>query len=145
NLVGNAIKFTPSGEVGVRLQVAAKTAREVVLHGLVRDTGVGIAPDKQEIIFEAFRQADASRARKYGGTGLGVTVPSRLGGAVGGGGRARWAGAARYISPPASASAAATTWRRTPSGRRGLWRPTTRRGCACWWPRTTRSTGRCWT
>jgi CheY-like chemotaxis protein len=84
NLVGNAIKFTPAGEVSVQLSVAAKTAREAVLHGTVRDTGVGVAPEMQEVIFEAFRQADASRARKYGGTGLGLTITSRLVGLMGG-------------------------------------------------------------
>jgi two-component system, sensor histidine kinase and response regulator len=84
NLVGNAIKFTTHGEVSVRLSLTAKTAREAVLHGVVRDTGVGIAADKQEIIFEAFRQADPSRARKFGGTGLGLTITSRLLGLMGG-------------------------------------------------------------
>jgi CheY-like chemotaxis protein len=78
NLVGNAIKFTKAGEVIVRLGVESMTAVEVVLRGSVRDTGVGIAPEIQEMIFEAFRQADASRARKFGGTGLGLTITSRL-------------------------------------------------------------------
>jgi PAS domain S-box-containing protein len=78
NLVGNAIKFTPTGSVSVRLALAARTGREVVLHGSVHDTGVGIPPDKQEAIFEAFRQADNTRTRKFGGTGLGLTISSRL-------------------------------------------------------------------
>src|SRR5262249_5876713 len=84
NLVGNAIKFTTHGEVSVRLSLAAKTASDAILHGSVRDSGVGIAPDKQEVIFEAFRQADPSRARKFGGTGLGLTITSRLIGLMGG-------------------------------------------------------------
>ncbi len=84
NLVGNAIKFTHKGEVTVRLGLAARTARDVILHGTVRDTGIGIAHEKQEAIFEAFSQADGSRARKFGGTGLGLTIASRLVGLMGG-------------------------------------------------------------
>jgi signal transduction histidine kinase/CheY-like chemotaxis protein len=78
NLVGNALKFTEKGEVGVRLGVAEQPAGEVLLHGAVRDTGIGIPPQKQEEIFEAFCQVDSSRARKYGGTGLGLTITARL-------------------------------------------------------------------
>jgi signal transduction histidine kinase/CheY-like chemotaxis protein len=84
NLVGNAIKFTPAGEVAVRLSLAARTPREVVLRGAVRDTGIGIPQDKQEVIFEAFGQADSSRSRTFGGTGLGLTITSRLVGLMGG-------------------------------------------------------------
>jgi signal transduction histidine kinase/ActR/RegA family two-component response regulator len=78
NLVGNAIKFTPTGSVSVRIAVAARTGRQVVLHGTVTDTGIGIPPDKREAIFEAFRQADNTRTRRHGGTGLGLTISSRL-------------------------------------------------------------------
>jgi signal transduction histidine kinase/ActR/RegA family two-component response regulator len=78
NLVGNAIKFTPLGEVTLSLDVVARTSREVVLRGAVRDTGIGIPQDQLEAIFEAFRQVDGSRARRYGGTGLGLTIASRL-------------------------------------------------------------------
>jgi PAS domain S-box-containing protein len=78
NLIGNAIKFTPLGEVHFSLDVAAHTSREVVLRGCVRDTGIGIPADQLSLIFEAFSQVDGSRARKYGGTGLGLTIASRL-------------------------------------------------------------------
>jgi signal transduction histidine kinase/CheY-like chemotaxis protein len=77
NLVGNAIKFTEHGEV--LLSVSAEgTGEAAELHFEVRDTGIGIAPDKQEAIFEAFRQADSSITRQHGGTGLGLTISSRI-------------------------------------------------------------------
>jgi two-component system, sensor histidine kinase and response regulator len=80
NLVGNAIKFTERGEIDV--QVACKMSdapdRPVAVHFAVRDTGVGIPRDKQGQIFEAFSQADGSMTRKYGGTGLGLTICKRL-------------------------------------------------------------------
>ncbi len=80
NLVGNAIKFTDQGEVVVRVEVAANLAPDgdVGLHVIVSDTGIGISPDKQETIFRAFEQEDASTTRKYGGTGLGLTIAARL-------------------------------------------------------------------
>jgi len=78
NLVGNAIKFTEHGEVGLRIAVDSKTPDELRLHFVIADTGVGIAPEKQKLIFEAFSQADGSTARKFGGTGLGLTISSRL-------------------------------------------------------------------
>jgi PAS domain S-box-containing protein len=78
NLIGNAIKFTESGEVGLRATVDSRTPAELQLHFIVLDTGVGIAPEKQKLIFEAFSQADGSTARKFGGTGLGLTISSRL-------------------------------------------------------------------
>jgi signal transduction histidine kinase/CheY-like chemotaxis protein/HAMP domain-containing protein len=76
NLVGNAIKFTSEGEVAVTVQAGAKGAR--LLHFTVTDTGIGIAPDKQQVIFEPFSQADSSTTRRYGGTGLGLTISTRL-------------------------------------------------------------------
>jgi signal transduction histidine kinase/ActR/RegA family two-component response regulator len=78
NLCDNAIKFTQAGSVGVELAWAgeATTGYEVKLR--VSDTGVGIAPDKQKLIFSAFSQADTSITRQYGGTGLGLTISARL-------------------------------------------------------------------
>jgi PAS domain S-box-containing protein len=84
NLVGNAIKFTEHGEVGLKIGVDSSTPEELLLHFIVEDTGVGIAPEKQALIFDAFSQADASTARKFGGTGLGLTICSRLVALMGG-------------------------------------------------------------
>jgi len=78
NLVGNAIKFTDIGDVVVYVSADARTEQEATLHFRVVDTGIGIAPDKQQVIFEAFRQADSSSTRKYGGTGLGLSICSQL-------------------------------------------------------------------
>lgn len=81
NLVGNAIKFTEEGQVSVHIELDERRPSDedrVCLHFAVTDTGEGIAPEKQEVIFEAFRQADASSTRKYGGTGLGLTIASQL-------------------------------------------------------------------
>jgi two-component system sensor histidine kinase/response regulator len=84
NITGNAIKFTERGEV--ELQVAVETAHEgdVVLRFLIRDTGIGIPPEKQAGIFDAFSQADGSMTRRFGGTGLGLTISSRLANIMGG-------------------------------------------------------------
>ncbi len=78
NLVGNAIKFTDKGEVTVEVHKETQSAEQVRLHFTVTDTGVGIPPDKHELIFGAFVQADRSTSRKYGGTGLGLAISSRL-------------------------------------------------------------------
>ena len=78
NLVGNAIKFTNQGEVAVKVQVEAQDARDLVLRFTVSDTGIGIAENKREKIFDPFAQADTSTTRKYGGTGLGLTISVRL-------------------------------------------------------------------
>ena len=78
NLVGNAIKFTTSGEVVVRVLTASAGRGEVALDVSVTDTGVGIPPEKQRAIFDAFTQADSSMTRTYGGTGLGLTISTRL-------------------------------------------------------------------
>jgi two-component system, sensor histidine kinase and response regulator len=78
NLVGNAVKFTDEGEVVVDVEPEELTDEEVLLHVRVRDTGPGIPPERQEDIFEAFRQADASTTRRFGGTGLGLSISQRL-------------------------------------------------------------------
>jgi PAS domain S-box-containing protein len=78
NLVSNAVKFTDAGEVGVEIVVAERTTDEVVLRCTVRDTGIGVPEDKRREIFDAFVQADASTTRRYGGTGLGLTISAQL-------------------------------------------------------------------
>lgn len=78
NLVGNAVKFTPRGEVIVSAAVQSEEPGEVVLEFAVADTGIGIAQDDQTRIFAPFTQADASSTRQYGGTGLGLTITRRL-------------------------------------------------------------------
>jgi PAS domain S-box-containing protein len=78
NLVGNAIKFTDAGEINVRVRLQVHDDVHCVLHFSVHDTGIGIAPDRHEHIFNPFAQADSSTTRQYGGTGLGLTICSRL-------------------------------------------------------------------
>jgi len=78
NLIGNAIKFTNKGEVALRVKNDVRKGDLLLLHFTVADTGIGIAETKRESIFEAFTQADSSTTRKYGGTGLGLTISTRL-------------------------------------------------------------------
>lgn len=74
NLVGNAFKFTSQGAIRVHLQLGEAAGGKVGLHFSVRDTGIGIAPDKRRHIFTPFEQADMSTTRRYGGTGLGLAI-----------------------------------------------------------------------
>jgi signal transduction histidine kinase/ActR/RegA family two-component response regulator len=78
NLLSNAIKFTAAGSVRVEVGVESGDGPGVLFRFAVIDTGLGVPADKQAFIFEAFRQADGSHTRKYGGTGLGLTICSRL-------------------------------------------------------------------
>jgi two-component system, sensor histidine kinase and response regulator len=84
NLLGNAIKFTEKGEVEVRVETESRDKEGVCLHIAIRDTGIGIPPEKQRPIFDAFTQADIGTTRQYGGTGLGLAIASRLVGMMGG-------------------------------------------------------------
>ena len=84
NLIGNAIKFTHTGSVTLQIRKDAEDEQNCTLRFLVRDSGIGIASDKMEHIFDAFTQADASTTRKYGGTGLGLTICKRLAELMGG-------------------------------------------------------------
>jgi CheY-like chemotaxis protein len=78
NLVGNAIKFTSAGYVELQVTVCSSAEKDVELLFVVKDTGIGIAPDKLQSVFEAFTQADGSITRQYGGTGLGLAICTRL-------------------------------------------------------------------
>ncbi len=78
NLVGNAIKFTEQGEVLVDISCVEQKHSGLVVRFAVTDTGIGIPPEKQKLIFEAFAQADSSTTRRFGGTGLGLAISSRL-------------------------------------------------------------------
>ena len=78
NLVSNAIKFTERGEVVVSVDVESESDQEAMIHVSVRDTGIGIPKEKQQLIFDAFSQADGSTTRKYGGTGLGLSICGQL-------------------------------------------------------------------
>jgi len=84
NLVSNAIKFTPKGSVTLQIRNDAEEERSVTLRFLVRDSGIGIAADKLEHIFEPFTQADSSTTRTYGGTGLGLAICKQLAALMGG-------------------------------------------------------------
>ena len=85
NLAGNAVKFTERGWVEIGVSAAPAGADCMLLTFVVRDTGIGIATDNLECIFEAFSQADGSMTRRFGGTGLGLTISSRLAAMMGGG------------------------------------------------------------
>ncbi|MBI5586110.1 MAG: response regulator [Deltaproteobacteria bacterium] len=84
NLTGNALKFTPAGEISVRAGLVSETDAEAVLRFSVKDTGIGIPADKQGLLFQKFTQADASTSRRYGGTGLGLAISKQLAEMMGG-------------------------------------------------------------
>ena len=84
NLGNNAIKFTSKGEVVIEAKAELETDDRLKIRVEVRDTGIGIPPDKIELLFTAFQQADASTTRRFGGTGLGLTISKRLAGLMGG-------------------------------------------------------------
>ena len=78
NLIGNAIKFTEKGEIQLSAELDSSTSKTALIHFFVKDTGVGIAKDRQEQVFERFTQEDTSVTRKYGGAGLGTTISKQL-------------------------------------------------------------------
>ena len=78
NLIGNAIKFTEHGEILLKVDLAEMSPGKAELHFSISDTGVGIPAEKQQLIFQAFSQEDTSITRRYGGTGLGLTISSRI-------------------------------------------------------------------
>ena len=84
NLISNAIKFTHAGEVNVNVTLAEDNGERVILRFEVKDTGIGIPPDKQAGLFSAFNQADDSVSRKFGGTGLGLSISKQLAELMGG-------------------------------------------------------------
>jgi len=84
NLIANAIKFTPAGEVGVTVAARAMDAPHHEIHFAVRDTGIGISPAQFDRLFKVFSQVDASTTRRYGGTGLGLAICKRLAELMGG-------------------------------------------------------------
>jgi CheY-like chemotaxis protein len=84
NLLGNAVKFTDRGRVELRVDSRPTGSDQLLLAFAVADTGIGILPEHREVIFEAFRQADSSTTRQFGGTGLGLTISARLVAMMGG-------------------------------------------------------------
>ena len=84
NLAGNAVKFTQQGEIAVRASLLSESSTEAVLRFSVRDTGIGIPKEKQQLLFQEFTQADASTTRQYGGTGLGLAISKQLAVRMGG-------------------------------------------------------------
>jgi PAS domain S-box-containing protein len=84
NLISNAIKFTATGDIVVWLTTIINTPEQITLRASVRDTGIGIAPEKQNLLFNQFSQVDASTTRQYGGTGLGLAIARQLSELMGG-------------------------------------------------------------
>jgi CheY-like chemotaxis protein/HPt (histidine-containing phosphotransfer) domain-containing protein len=84
NLAGNAVKFTAKGEIAVLVSLLSENSDDVVLRFSIKDTGIGIAADKQQMLFQKFTQADSSTSRKFGGTGLGLAISKQLSEMMGG-------------------------------------------------------------
>ncbi|MCP4715592.1 MAG: hypothetical protein GY868_10790, partial [Deltaproteobacteria bacterium] len=84
NLMGNAAKFTDSGEIELALDVEQETDESVLVHAVVRDTGIGIPADRVRDVFNLFEQADEATTRKFGGTGLGLAISKKIAGLMGG-------------------------------------------------------------
>ncbi|HEY1756499.1 MAG TPA: PAS domain S-box protein [Bryobacteraceae bacterium] len=84
NLVGNAVKFTAHGSVGVRATLEHLDASEAIVKFSVADSGIGMSPEQKRVVFEPFRQADGSTTRRYGGTGLGLAISRQLASLMGG-------------------------------------------------------------
>ena len=84
NLTGNSVKFTPAGEVAVRVSLIEENENAVLLRFSVRDTGIGISENKIKLLFNKFSQVDASTTRQYGGTGLGLAISKQLAELMGG-------------------------------------------------------------
>ncbi len=78
NLMGNSAKFTEKGELELTINVEEENEKEITLHCLIRDTGIGINPNKCDSIFEAFKQEDGTTTRRYGGTGLGLSICRKI-------------------------------------------------------------------
>ncbi|HDT11657.1 MAG TPA: response regulator, partial [bacterium] len=78
NLMSNAVKFTPRGEIRLHLYVEEEQAEKIKIHIIVKDTGIGIPKEKQEIIFDTFQQVNRTSTRRYGGTGLGLTICKQI-------------------------------------------------------------------
>jgi signal transduction histidine kinase len=123
NLVGNAIKFTERGGVEVSVECRESTATGAELYVEVKDTGIGIASDKLDLIFEKFTQADGSMSRRYGGTGLGLTIAKQLvevmGGSIGVESRLG-AGSTFWIKLPLPIDSASETSEASSAGARSL-------------------------
>ncbi|MEI6702313.1 MAG: response regulator, partial [Deltaproteobacteria bacterium] len=84
NLTGNSVKFTAKGEIAVRAGLVSETENEALIRFSIKDTGIGIPPNKQSILFSKFTQADPSTTRQYGGTGLGLAISKQLAEMMGG-------------------------------------------------------------
>ena len=85
NLVGNALKFTVHGEISIDVTGETETDHDILIRFAIRDTGIGVPPDKQGLLFKSFTQADSTTTRKYGGTGLGLAISKALVELMGGG------------------------------------------------------------